>query len=165
MEVIYHILLHICAKLYYMYIKASQDMEGGGGGAHSPQCYSALKSPVLIGLSTLTPKKRQITTLRTTIWINPTNSTIIANSLLFRGNSFESTVVVQGNYNPSLIILDVSKIFIFKPNVLQQSSRFLCFVVKKQILPYVDKISRGFNFADDENFQFRVGLISRLRPS
>ena len=33
------------------------------------------------------------------------------------------------------------------------------------ILPYVDKISRGFNFADDENFQFHVDLISRLRPS
>ena len=33
------------------------------------------------------------------------------------------------------------------------------------LLPYVDKISRGFNFADDENFQFRVDLISRLRPS
>ena len=32
-------------------------------------------------------------------------------------------------------------------------------------LPYVDKISRGFNFADDENFQFRVDLISQLRPS
>ena len=29
------------------------------------------------------------------------------------------------------------------------------------LLPYVDKISRGFNFADDENFQFRVDLISR----
>ena len=29
----------------------------------------------------------------------------------------------------------------------------------------LDKISRGFNFADDENFQFRVDLISRLRPS
>ena len=28
-----------------------------------------------------------------------------------------------------------------------------------------DKLSRGFNFADDENFQFRVDLISRLRPS
>ena len=26
----------------------------------------------------------------------------------------------------------------------------------------MDKISRGFNFADDENFQFRVDLISRL---
>ena len=33
------------------------------------------------------------------------------------------------------------------------------------VLPYVDKISRGFNFADDESFQFRVDLISRLRPS
>ena len=32
-------------------------------------------------------------------------------------------------------------------------------------LPYVDKILRGFNFADDENVQFRVDLISRLRPS
>ena len=33
------------------------------------------------------------------------------------------------------------------------------------LIPYVDKISRGFNFADDEDFQFRVDLISRLRPS
>ena len=35
----------------------------------------------------------------------------------------------------------------------------------REYVPYVDKISRGFNFADDENFQFRVDLISRLRPS
>ena len=32
-------------------------------------------------------------------------------------------------------------------------------------IPYVDKISRGFNFASDENFQFLVDLISRLRLS
>ena len=32
-----------------MYTKASQDMEGGGHCA--PQCYRALKSPVLIGLN------------------------------------------------------------------------------------------------------------------
>ena len=32
------------------------------------------------------------------------------------------------------------------------------------IIPYVDKISRGFNFADDENFQFSVDLISQLKP-
>ena len=31
------------------------------------------------------------------------------------------------------------------------------------ILPYVDKSSRGFNFAKAQNFQFRVDLISRLK--
>ena len=31
--------------------------------------------------------------------------------------------------------------------------------------PYLDKILRGFNFADDKNFQLRMDLISRLRPS
>ena len=31
-------------------------------------------------------------------------------------------------------------------------------------LPYVDKISRGFNFVDDENFQFRGwGLPKKIR--
>ena len=42
---------------------------------------------------------------------------------------------------------------------------FLKEIFSKFTTPYVDKISRGFNFADDENFKFRVDLILRLRPS
>ena len=48
-----------------------------------------------------------------------------------------------------------------KRNVQNNHSHRIVF----NVLPCVDKISRGFNFADDENFQFRVDLISRLRPS
>ena len=41
----------------------------------------------------------------------------------------------------------------------------MLFVNKEKKHITLHKISRGFNFAEDENFQYRVDLISQLRPS